>query len=226
MTSKAKATADGNDDERDTKSRIIAVAERMIAEHGVQRFSIRDISREAGVNLAAIHYHFGSKERLIAEVLARQVSLINAERLALLDKLESAAGDRPLSVEEILEIVFKPVLRIEADEKSRQYTRTAKSISRFCLEPGDQIVTMLKPHFMPFKERVVKMFARALPGLGREEIEWRTYAVFGMLNHYLLFTDVRCRETGKSLNVKKELRRLVAFSAAGMRAPSGAAPAH
>ena len=225
---KIKTTTDQTaaDAERDTKSRIIAVAERMIAVRGVQQFSIRDISREAGVNLAAINYHFGSKERLIAEVLARQVTFINAERVKMLDKLESAAGGKPLSVEAILEVLFKPVLRTETAESSNQYTHTAKLLSRFSLEPDAEIVAMLKPHFMPFKERIVKMFARALPDLNKDEIEWRTYSIFGVLNHYMLFADARCRSAGKNLNVKKELRRLVSFCSAGLRASTEAVSAH
>lgn len=215
----APVAADG---ERDTKSRIIAVAERMIAVRGVQQMSIRDITREAGVNLAAINYHFGSKERLTAEVLARQITRMNGERMAMLDRLESEAVDGVISVEAVLEVIFKPVLRNDADERNPA-ADTAKMIGRFFMDPDDEVIAMLKPYFLPFKERVMKLLVRALPGVAKEEVEWRTFHVFGLLNHYFLFGDLHCRECGKKHNLKKELRRLVAFCSAGLRASLDAA---
>lgn len=217
MTEKPKTTTTAPDAaEPDTKSRIIAVAERMIAGRGVQQMSIRDITREAGVNLAAINYHFGSKERLTAEVLARQVSHLNIGRMAMLDKLEADYADKAIPVESVLEIVFNLIL--SADDKARIAEHTIKMIGRFFMDPDAEVIAMLKPYFIPYKERVLKLLVRALPGIPKEEVEWRTFHVFGLLNHYFLFADLHCKERGKKHNVKKELRRLVAFCAAGLKA--------
>ena len=215
------ASTDAGGAECKTKARIVAVAERMIAERGVQQFSIRDITGEAGVNLAAINYHFGSKERLIAEVLARRITALNAERMALLDKLEAdaTAAGKPVKVEAIVEMLVNTML--PADEKERvRSTHTIKMLSRMSIDPDEEIVRMFTPHFRPLKERIVAMLARALPHLKRGEVEWRASRVFGLVGHHVLFEELHSKERGKKSDLKKEQSRLLAFCVAGLRMPS------
>ena len=214
----AGAPAGPRDEGRDTKSRIIAVAERLIAGRGIGQFSIRDVTREAGVNLAAINYHFGSKERLTAEVLARRITVLNAERIARLDKLEAAAGGKPVGAEAIMEVLINTMLL--GDEKARaRNTHTMKMLSRFALDPDVEIAGMLKSHFLPIRERLMRMLARALPRLKREELEWRAAQAFGLVWNYILLAEIRSKECGKKPDVKKEQRRLLNFCVAGLRMP-------
>src|SRR3954453_3751444 len=93
-----------------TRSSILDVAEALFAERGLNRVSIRDITRKAKVNLAAINYHFGSKEDLVAAVFERRVVPVNEARLAALAALEKAAGQRSPGLEEILEAFIRPAL--------------------------------------------------------------------------------------------------------------------
>ena len=225
MTAKTKTSSAAGEAERDTKLRILDVAERMIGMRGVRLISIREITRESGVNLAAINYHFGSKRRLVVEVFVRRITVLNEERMAMLDEAEAAAEGGAPTVEAILEASIKPLLHTDERERNR-YTHTAKMISRFFLDPDLEVVALLKPHFLPIKERLLKMLGRALPGLGKDELEWRTSHVFGLLNHSMLFADLRCHAMGKNLNVKKEMRRLVTFCAAGLRAAPDAGSSH
>jgi AcrR family transcriptional regulator len=202
-----------------TKARIVAVAERMIAERGVQQFSIRDITSEAGVNLAAINYHFGSKERLIAEVLTRRVLAINEARRALLDKLEAdTAGGTP-GVRAVMEVIINTLLFSDEKERTRNM-HTMKMFSRLFLDPDAEIVGMLSVHFRPFKARILNMLARALPRLEREELEWRANQLFGLLAYHALFEEMRCKNLGKTFDVKKEQRRLLDFCVAALQMPS------
>src|SRR5436305_9155666 len=94
----------------DTKQRILDSAERLFAEHGVEGASLRTITSDAQVNLAAIHYHYHSKEALLDAVLVRRLEPINRERL---DRL-SACGENP-SLEEILHAFVAPAVRVGAD---------------------------------------------------------------------------------------------------------------
>ena len=71
----------------DTRDQILDTAERLFAEFVIDGVSIRTITAEAGVNLAAIHYHFGSKEALVREVFVLRIGPLNRERLRLLDDL-------------------------------------------------------------------------------------------------------------------------------------------
>ena len=83
-----------------TRGRILDSAERLFAEQGFSGTSLRQITAAAGANLAAVNYHFGSKEELIKEALSRRLRPINAERLKWLDRLE--AEGQP-TVEEIVD---------------------------------------------------------------------------------------------------------------------------
>src|SRR5882762_11783567 len=86
----------------DTKTRILDAAEHLFMEHGFEATSLRQLTSAASVNLAAVNYHFGSKEELFQAVLTRRLDPMNQERIVLLTKLESGAGDRPIACERIL----------------------------------------------------------------------------------------------------------------------------
>ena len=68
-----------------TKTKILNAAEDLFAARGPNAVSLRQVISRAKVNLAAIHYHFGSKESLLQAVLSRRLVPLNAERLALLE---------------------------------------------------------------------------------------------------------------------------------------------
>ena len=77
----------------ETREKILDTAERLIGEQGYAATSLRQIITEAGVNLAAVHYHFGSKEELLDAVVMRKAGPVNEARLAALDLVEQEAGD-------------------------------------------------------------------------------------------------------------------------------------
>src|SRR5690348_11356338 len=92
----------------DTKVKILDVAEELFAEHGLDRVSIRDITEAAGVNIAAVNYHFGGKDDLIAAVFERRIKPLNDARIQALESLQ--ANGKPLKVEKILEAFIRPAL--------------------------------------------------------------------------------------------------------------------
>ena len=93
-----------------TKDRILDAAESLFMEHGFEATSLRSITAAAGVNLAAVNYHFGSKEELFQAVLTRRLDPMNQERLDLLSALERAAAPRPVACEQILSAMFVPAV--------------------------------------------------------------------------------------------------------------------
>src|SRR5690242_20430093 len=87
----------------DTKHKILESAERLIAEQGYNATSLRQVIGEAGVNLAAVHYHFGSKEELLDALVMRKAGPVNVKRLALLDAIVEETAGSPAPVEKVLE---------------------------------------------------------------------------------------------------------------------------
>jgi AcrR family transcriptional regulator len=96
----------------DTRERILDVAERLFMENGYEGTSMRVITGAAEVNLAAVNYHFGSKEALLREVFRRRLAWLNHERLQALDRLEEQAAGAPLKPSQILEAFFGTLLRM------------------------------------------------------------------------------------------------------------------
>src|SRR5437660_735631 len=111
------ASRDAAREAKDTKDRILDAAESLFLDHGFEATSLRQITAAAGVNLAAVNYHFGSKEELFQAVLTRRLDPMNQERIERLEKLEREASGKPLSCEKILFAMLIPALRLARDER-------------------------------------------------------------------------------------------------------------
>src|SRR5450755_2780514 len=94
----------------DTKGRILDAAEKLFGLNGFEGTSLRDITTAADVNLAAINYHFQSKDSLIDAIVARRILPVNKKRFELLE----AAGLNP-TIEQILTAFMDPLLRVKVD---------------------------------------------------------------------------------------------------------------
>src|SRR4051794_4654288 len=93
----------------DTKQKILDAAEQLIAEQGYTGTSLRQIIASAGVNLASIHYHFGSKEELLDQLLTRKAGPVNEKRIELLDRY-AAEWDGAMPLEKVFEAFFAPMV--------------------------------------------------------------------------------------------------------------------
>jgi AcrR family transcriptional regulator len=203
---------------RDTRSRILDVAEELFGEQGLDRVSIRDITRVANANLAAINYHFGSKEDLIAAVFERRVVPVNEARLAALDMLEKAPGKRSPKLENILEAFIRPALQSSL-EASKGGTAFSKLFGRCLSEPSPGVEALLKKQFEPLAERMQAALKRSLPHLSRSEIFWRMKFTYGALHHWLLTKDKFRPDWVEDVDVEIQIHKLISFATAGFRAP-------
>ena len=201
-----------------TKDRILDTAERLFARDGIEATSLRTITAEAGVNLAAVNYHFQSKDALVKSVVARRVCPVNQRRLALLDAYEAAAGDGPLPLERVLDAFLRPVMEIYGSH-AREF---APLMGRMYTEPGHFVEEIYKDHLQPVAGRFIGAYERALPGLPRVELLWRMHFSIGALAHTLgaanllrIMSDGQCDPT----DLEGTLRRMKAFMKAGLEAP-------
>ena len=203
---------------KNTKERILDAAEGLFAAHGFAGTSLRAVTREAGVNLAAVHYHFGTKEDLLRAVLSRIVIPVNRERLRMLEQVEAAAGSDPPSLEAILEAFIAPDLRLIRDLGERGVIIT-RFLGRSYTEPAEMVQALSREHYEELGQRFMEAYARALPEVPQAELYWRFKLVVGVLTYVLADTDPTDGYAEDLSDVDGTVRRLVAFLAAGLRAP-------
>ena len=94
----------------DIKPTILDAAECLFATHGVEATSLRAITKEADVNLAAVNYHFGSKDGLVQAIFKRRFEPLNARRMELFDALEAKHQSAPSPVADILRALIAPTI--------------------------------------------------------------------------------------------------------------------
>ena len=191
-------------------------------EHGFEATSLRSITAAAGVNLAAVNYHFGSKEELFQSVLTRRLDPMNHARLALLTRLEAQAAPRPLSCEKILTALFVPALSLARDPE-RGGKNFLRLLGRAYADPAPFIRQFLSNQYAQMIARFKTAFARALPNLPRRELSWRLHFIMGALSYTLAGTDalklIAELNPHETDNDEILLRRLAPFLLAGLKAP-------
>ena len=197
-----------------TKERILDTAERLIATQGFAGTSLRQIIGEAEVNLAAVHYHFGSKQDLLDEVILRKASAVNAERLALLKHFEEEAGARPVTVEKVLTAFFEPMIKVGG--RNPQFVKLMGRLHGEGLLPG-----LVEKHFSSTLARFVTALHRAMPKLPEGELFWRMQFMFGAMSQAVCGWDM----FPSGIDVRKDaanfglvMRRLMVFLCAGFQA--------
>tara|TARA_Y100000588_G_scaffold358956_1_gene417569 strand:- start:7072 stop:7740 length:669 start_codon:yes stop_codon:yes gene_type:complete len=203
-----------------TKVLILDTAEKLFAEQGIDAVSLRSITTQAGVNLAAINYHFRSKELLVQEVFARRIRPLNEERLMLLENAEAKAGADPLRVEAVLRALFEPAIRLSSDpERGYIFLRIC---GRIWSEPSLRTSKIFDDLFEELIARFGAAFRKAIPRLPPEDMFWRTHFSVGAMLFVMTHSDI-LRKTSQGLcnpaNVERTVTQMVHFTAAGMRAP-------
>ena len=205
-----------------TKLRILDAAEALFMEHGFEATSLRALTAAAGVNLAAVSYHFGSKEELFQSVLTRRLDPMNQDRLDLLSRLERKCAPAALSCDRILMALFVPALRLARDP-ARGGKNFLRLLGRAYADPAPFIRRFLSEQYAPMIARFKTAFARALPQLPRRELSWRLHFIMGALSYTLAGTDalklIAELNPRDITNDELLLRRLAPFLLAGLTAP-------
>jgi AcrR family transcriptional regulator len=198
-------------DKVDTKGRILDSAEKLFGMNGFEGTSLRDITTAAEVNLAAINYHFQSKDSLIDAIVARRIQPVNKKRFELLD----AAGPNA-TVEQILVAFMAPVMQVKADA-------IVPLIGRILSNPEVFVERVFHKHLAPVSQRFVEALSKALPELPPSEILWRLHFAVAVLTHTMLWGRIYPRITNGVCDISDRealVDRAVRFVAAGFRAPA------
>ena len=206
----------------ETRTRILDVAEELFMQHGFEATSMRQLTAKAEANLAAVNYHFGSKDALIEAVFRRRLDEMNTARIGELDRLEKEAAGRPLSPRQIIGAFIGASLRMIEDAKSggRNFIRL---LGRTYTDPQKHIRSLIGQLYAPAMERFKSAFERALPQMPRDELIWRMHFMFGTLAYTLAATDTVQLIAGCKPEDRYDAgllqARLTAFLLAGLLAP-------
>lgn len=215
-----------------TRRRMLEAAERLFLEHGFDGTSLRMLTAAAGVNLAAVNYHFGGKDELFRAMLSARLDPLNRERIALLAECERDASGQPLACETLLNALFIPTLRLARQAKQDGVRADfLRLLGRAYVDPSPVLRRFLSERYAPMVARFKDAFARALPRFPKRELSWRLHFVMGALAYTLAGTDAwkliaalspdrnPDRSADEGENDAMLLRRLAPFLAAGLKAP-------
>lgn len=206
-----------------TRNRILDVAERLFVRHGYDGTSLRMITGEAQVNLAAVNYHFGGKEALMEAVLKRRLDWLNEERMRVLDELEAEAGGRPPRPHKIVEAFFGTLIGMGSNRELGGEV-FLKLIGRSFTSPNGFIRALLAEEYREVVERYKQAFINALPDVPRQEVAWRFQFMLGATAYALAgndFLQVSVQFDSDELPGEQSRRlwpRLYSFLVGGMRA--------
>src|ERR1700726_1027077 len=208
---------------RPGKERILDAAERLFARHGFYGISVRDITEEAGVDVALVNYHFGSKRELFAAVFQRRAEMLNPERLARLEEVRRAALPGVPTLEDIVNSFTYPLLERSARGGPgwKSYFALIAQVNN-SPEWGPVLMTQ---YFDPLVERLIAALREALPDCPLREIYWGYQFLTGALTITFAETGRIDKLSGglcNSSDLDSVHERLPPYVAAGFRAICGA----
>ena len=205
-----------------TKDILLDTAEVLFSRDGYRETSLRALTTEAGVNLAAVNYHFGSKKALLEAVFARRLDHLNRIRMQRLREIDTMAkdGEGVPSVQDIMRAFIAPMFLLrEAGEGSRSFTTLiARVLNDHDPSTRDIFLKYMKPVF----NECYRLLCGVLPHLSRESVFWRL--VFSTA----AASRVMCRDDSMTMLHKAGsplpdsgavLSVLIPFVTAGMEAP-------
>jgi AcrR family transcriptional regulator len=185
-TRKATAAPEEPPPPTDTDERIFLAAEELFAQRGFDGISVRDIVQMAGVNLAAISYHYGSKSELLLAIFRKRTKELNRERLVLLREAEARHDGKP-PLEEILRALLGPPI-LWRDPASGKAT-ASRFVSRALAEVTPELRKILESD-VSHQRAFLAPLARALPHLSEPEVCWALHFA-GALAHQCTDTNFK-----------------------------------
>ena len=198
-----------------TKERILTAAEALFAQRGFEAASLRQLTAAAGVNLAAVNYHFGSKEKLVEEVFKRRLDQLNARRL---EALKRVAGLPSTTLDDVLAAFIRPALELSHDGGGGLFMRV---LARAFAEHDDSLRKFMSENYGHVMRQFTLEFGRLLPQLTKEELYWRIDLVTGALTHAMSGFGIIQRKSDVSETIHREqtAAHLIRFAAAGLSHP-------
>ena len=189
-----------------TRNLVFVAAERLFALHGFQGVSVRDITAEAGVNLASINYHFGTKDALLFDIFNRRTTELNRLRARMLHEANSTHAGKP-PVRAILHALIAPPV-LWMDPKGERLI-SVQFLIRARSEGTDQMREVLRSdvsHLRRFSDALLV----ACPNLAPEDVYWRLHFTLGLVHNNRFAELDRLSTLSEGLTREYEIERLIA----------------
>lgn len=199
----------------DTTNAILDTAEGLFAQNGYDATSIREITRHAGVNVAAVNYHYGDKPALLRAVTDRIVIPLNARRFHLLELAEARAEPSPPALEAVLDAFIRPDVETLQSLSERGPT-VARFLGRIYSDQTPWIQAMADEQFGPAGQRFVSALAPATDLLP-DELAWRMTRIVAVILHTFATWPTDGHDDTEATRL---VARLVTVCAGMLRAPS------
>lgn len=198
-----------------TRQRILGAAEELFAERGFAGASLRQVTAAAKVNLAAVNYHFGSKDNLIEEVFRRRLDELSRRRLERLAEVNRAAAP---TLESVLDAFITPALELSLDQNGGSVFM--RVLARAFAEHNSNLRKFLSDNYGHVLKEFATTFARILPQLDKQELYWRLDLAVGALTYAMADFGMIKRRDGETERQHREqmATHLIHFTAAGLRA--------
>ena len=199
-----------------SREKLFRSAERLFAEHGFDRVSVRDIANDAQVNSALLGYYFGGKEGLLAEVYTSHCEPLNRERLR---KLAECRQGRTATLEEILDAFIRPSMQAgQGSDEGRSFSRLRAILAA---ENSSLLEQLVARNFDDTTRAFADALCECLPGLTREDVLWRFHFLLGAI-YYTATGPYRIRTLsgGKCdpTDAEATTKELILFASSGFRA--------
>jgi AcrR family transcriptional regulator len=174
---------DMNQDPIGTKLSLILAAGDLFAEYGVEGTSIRTIAEKAGVNIAAVNYHFGSKENLYTETLRYAILHLGGTRPLELFKKGLSIEDPYLIAESLYTFIRGRFISLNAPEKPKWFS---KLLIRSLLDPSPSFRSITEQVFLPDLEALTAIIRTSNPKMSKEKAMLWAFSIEGQIAFYII----------------------------------------
>ncbi|MHC4068602.1 MAG: TetR/AcrR family transcriptional regulator [Planctomycetota bacterium] len=207
-----------NDTTNNAKNRLLAAAEAVFAEKGFDAASIRDITAQAKCNVAAVNYHFGSKENLYNELFRRRLTEMREIRIKSIETVMAQKEPKP-SLERLLHAFSVAFLEPFFDKASGPLFM--KLMVREMSDPRLQKQMFVDELVKPTLKSLGSALSTICPGLTSEKVTLSIISLVGQLIQIMRISqlfDIHELLGSKELTSDQMIDHIVEFSAAGIRA--------
>lgn len=197
------------------KRKLLDAAEQLFAENGFDGVAIRDVTKVVGMNIAAVNYHFGSRDEMIALVMVRYLVPIREGQIMRLDAVEQKWTGKSLPLLEVLEAFVKPISD-QFDKSNLSERSYFQLIGRILAKNGDGMSGWIEKDLHQLTGFFIRAFEKALPGIRSEDLAYRFHFMQGSLIHLLTHHKLLKDGNEMVLNMETAISRFVRFAVAGM----------